>query len=252
MRSRRSRPRNRVPRRQAGSSAPPTRRRSRCSSSTARSPARCSRRSGSTTGPASPCPPPARQGSKRSFLVKLASNVPARDHPYSADEIAASVDYVAPSFEIVGCRLPGGFANGGLVLIADGAANVAFVEGGAGRRGLALARISRPRRSSSPSTAEEKARGAGSLLMWGDPLAGGGLARDPAARRRTRTARRGRGDDRHLRRHPADRPRRRSTGGLRGARGRRGIVRLTGARRSIGYPVMSRLLVPAPPGQREG
>ena len=118
-------------------------------------------------------------GLETEFLVKLASNVPARDQPYPADEIAASVDYVAPSFEIVGCRLPGGFANGGLVLIADGAANVAFVEGGRGGgdwRSLDLA----AQALVVTVNGEEKARGAGSLLMWGDPLAAvGWLATQP-------------------------------------------------------------------------
>ena len=113
------------------------------------------------------------------FLVKLAGDVPARDHPYPAEEIAASVDYVAPSFEIVGCRLPGGFANGGLVLIADGAANVAFVEGergGADWRSLDLA----AQELVVTINGEEKARGAGSLLAWGDPLAAvGWLATRP-------------------------------------------------------------------------
>ena len=113
------------------------------------------------------------------FLVKLASDVPMRDRPYSADEIAVSVDYVAPSFEIVGCRLPGGFANGGLVLIADGAANIAFVEGEQGGedwRSLDLA----AQELVVTINGEVKARGSGSLLMWGDPLAAvGWLATQP-------------------------------------------------------------------------
>ena len=113
------------------------------------------------------------------FLVKLANDVPARDRPYPAEEIAASVDYVAPSFEIVGCRLPGGFANGGLVIIADGAGNVAFVEGergGGDWRSLDLAACELV----VTVNGEEKARGAGSLLMWGDPLAAvGWLATHP-------------------------------------------------------------------------
>ena len=112
------------------------------------------------------------------FLVKLASDVPMRNRPYSADEIAAAVDYVAPSFEIVGCRLPGGFANGGLVLIADSAANIAFVEGERGKdwRSLDLA----AQELVVTINGEEKARGAGSLLMWGDPLAAvGWLATRP-------------------------------------------------------------------------
>ena len=166
-------------------------------------------------------------GLETEFLVKLASDVPARDRPYPADEIAPAVDYVAPSFEIVGCRLPGGLANGGLVLIADGAGNVAFVEGERGEdwRSIDLASCA----LTVTVNGEEKARGAGSLLDVGRSPRGGGLARGPSAGRGTRTARRGRGDDRHLRRHPAHRPRRRGAGGLRGAGNRRSIVHLTSA-----------------------
>ena len=118
-------------------------------------------------------------GLETEFLVRLAGDVPARDRPYPAEEIAASVDYVAPSFEIVGCRLPGGFANGGLVIIADGAGNVAFVEGERGGedwRSLDLAACELV----VTVNGEEKARGSGSLLMWGDPLAAvGWLAAHP-------------------------------------------------------------------------
>ena len=118
-------------------------------------------------------------GLETEFLVKLGDDVPARDRPYPAREIAASVDYVAPALEIVGCRLPGGFANGGFVIIADGAGNVAFVEGERGDgdwRSLDLA----AQELVVTVNGEEKARGAGSLLMWGDPLAAvGWLATHP-------------------------------------------------------------------------
>ena len=118
-------------------------------------------------------------GLETEFLVKLASDVPVRDHPYTSDEIAPVVDYVAPSFEIVGCRLPGGLANGGLVVIADGAGNIAFVEGergGGDWRSLDLAACELV----VTVNGEEKARGAGSLLAWGDPLAAvGWLATHP-------------------------------------------------------------------------
>ena len=118
-------------------------------------------------------------GLETEFLVKLADDVPARDRPYPADEIAPAVDYVAPSFEIVGCRLPGGLANGGLVVVADGAGNIAFVEGERGDgdwRSLDLA----AQELVVTVNGEEKACGAGSLLMWGDPLAAvGWLATHP-------------------------------------------------------------------------
>ena len=127
------------------------------------------------TLPTAACAP----GLETEFLIRLADDVPARDHPYPAQEIATLVDYVAPSFEIVGCRLPGGFANGGLAIIADGAGNVAFVEGERGggdwrSRDLAAQELV------VTINGEERARGAGSLLMWGDPLAAvGWLATHP-------------------------------------------------------------------------
>ena len=117
-------------------------------------------------------------GLETEFLVKLAADVPGRQRPYSRDEIAPAVDYVAPSFEIVGCRLPGGLANGGLVLIADGGGNVAFVEGERGEdwRSIDLAACA----LTVTVNGEEKARGAGSLLTWGNPLAAvGWLAAHP-------------------------------------------------------------------------
>ena len=119
-------------------------------------------------------------GLETEFLVKLADDVPARDRPYTSGEIAPAVEYVAPSFEIVGCRLPGGLAtNGGRVVIADGAGNVAFVEGERGGGDWRLLDLADCELAVTVN-GEEKARGAGSLLMWGDPLAAvGWLATHP-------------------------------------------------------------------------
>ena len=117
------------------------------------------------------------------FLVKLASDLPVRERPYSRDEVAPAVDYVAPSFEIVGCRLPGGLANGGLVVIADGGGNIAYVEGARGEdwRAIDLAACE----LAVTINGEEKARGSGSMLAWGDPLATvGWLASHPLVARR--------------------------------------------------------------------
>ena len=117
------------------------------------------------------------------FLVKLASDLPVRGHPYSRDEVAPAVDCVVPSFEIVGCRLPGGLANGGRVVIADSAGNIAYVEGDPGEdwRAIDLANCG----LAVTINGEEKARGSGSLLAWGDPLAAvGWLATHPLVARR--------------------------------------------------------------------
>lgn len=128
-------------------------------------------------------PVPQSPGLESEFLVKLASDLPVRERPYSRDEVAPAVDYVAPSFEIVGCRLPGGLANGGLVVIADSAGNIAYVEGVRGEdwRAIDLAACE----LTVTINGEEKARGSGSLLAWGDPLAAvGWLASHPLVARR--------------------------------------------------------------------
>ncbi len=63
------------------------------------------------------------------FLVKLGANLPARKGAYTNDEVEAAIEYVCPAFEIVGCRVEGGFSEAGLMLIPDGAANLAVVQG---------------------------------------------------------------------------------------------------------------------------
>ena len=70
-----------------------------------------------------------RPGLESEFLVGLAADLPPRERPYDEDEAAAAVDFVAPAFEIIGCRFEGGLVGKGLLVIADGGANAAIVRG---------------------------------------------------------------------------------------------------------------------------
>jgi len=102
------------------------------------------------------------------FLVKLGTDLPTRKETYTHDEVTAAIEYVCPAFEIVGCRVEGGFSAAGLMLIADGAANLAVVQGEvvkdwrkADLSGHAL-RVE--------IDGVEAATGSSDLLLWGNPL----------------------------------------------------------------------------------
>src|SRR5262245_17550696 len=61
-----------------------------------------------------------RPGLESEFLVGLGADLAPRREPYEAGEVAAAIDFVAPAFEIIGCRFEGGLAGQGLLAIADG------------------------------------------------------------------------------------------------------------------------------------
>ena len=64
------------------------------------------------------------------FAFRLSQDLPPRDAEYKADEVAAAIDGVAPSLEIVGSRLAGGLTGSGRAAVtADGGANIALVTG---------------------------------------------------------------------------------------------------------------------------
>ncbi len=64
------------------------------------------------------------------FAFRLGRDLPVRDSDYSAAEVAAAIDAIAPSLEIVGSRLAGGLAGSGRAAVtADGGANIALVTG---------------------------------------------------------------------------------------------------------------------------
>ena len=109
-----------------------------------------------------------RPGLESEFLVGLAADLPPRERAYEAGEVAAAVDFVAPAFEIIGCRFEGGLAGKGLLVIADGGANAAIVQGAPaldwrrfnlGRHAVRL-RVN----------GAEVASGSSSDLVFGDPL----------------------------------------------------------------------------------
>ena len=102
------------------------------------------------------------------FLVALTSDLPPRKEPYSDDEVMAAVDYVCPSFEVIGCRLDCGLTSAGPLLIADGAANAAVIPG------KPVADWRKADLSNHPLRVEvngvEAATGSSNLLMWGNPF----------------------------------------------------------------------------------
>ena len=102
------------------------------------------------------------------FLVALTSDLPPRKEPYSDDEVMAAVDYVCQSFEVIGCRLDCGLTSAGPLLIADGAANMAVIQG------KPVADWRKADLSDQPLTVTvngtEVATGSSNLLMWGNPF----------------------------------------------------------------------------------
>ena len=102
------------------------------------------------------------------FLVALASDLPPRGEPYTDDEVMAAVDYVCPSFEVIGCRLDCGLTSAGPLLIADGAANAAVIQG------QPVADWRKADLSDQPLTVTVNgvtvATGSSNLLMWGNPF----------------------------------------------------------------------------------
>lgn len=117
------------------------------------------------------------------FLVTLARDLPPRDQPYSDAEVMAVVDNVCPAFEVVGCRVDDGFAAARLLLIADGAANVAVVPGAPATAWREADLSNHPLRVEVNGV--EAATGSSNLLMWGNPFgAVGYLANHPQTRAR--------------------------------------------------------------------
>jgi 2-keto-4-pentenoate hydratase len=109
-----------------------------------------------------------RPGLESEFLVGLAADLPPRGRPYEAGEVTAAVDFIAPAFEIIGCRFAGGLAGKGLLATADGGANAAIVQGEAVRdwRRFDLGRHAVRLRLNGT----EVASGSSSDLVFGDPI----------------------------------------------------------------------------------
>lgn len=107
-------------------------------------------------------------GLETEFLVALASDLPPRDAPYTHDEVSAAVDYVCPAFEIIGCRVEDGFSKAGLLLIVDGAANLAVIQGEPASDWRSANLSDHPLRVEVNGV--EVATGSSNLLMWGNPF----------------------------------------------------------------------------------
>jgi 2-keto-4-pentenoate hydratase len=102
------------------------------------------------------------------FLVTLAADLPPRAEAYSDAEVLAVVEHVCPAFEIVGCRVDDGFKSAGLLLIADGAANVAVVPGEPTQQWREADLCDHALRVTVNGV--EVASGSSNLLMWGNPF----------------------------------------------------------------------------------
>ena len=107
-------------------------------------------------------------GLETEFLLGLGADLPPRAAAYTAKEAAAAVAFVAPAFEVIGCRFTGGLAGNGLLVIADGGGNAAMVQGepvrdwrrfDLGGHGLRL-----------DLNGTEAASGSSSALIFGDPI----------------------------------------------------------------------------------
>ena len=109
-----------------------------------------------------------RPGLESEFLVGLSADLPPRERPYGADEAAAAVDFLAPAFEIIGCRFEGGLVGKGVLVIADGGANAAVVRGEPVRDWRRFDLGDRPVRLSLNGV--EVASGSSSDLVFGDPI----------------------------------------------------------------------------------
>ena len=120
-----------------------------------------------------------RPGLESEFLVGLAADLPPRERPYEADEAAAAVDFLAPAFEIIGCRFEGGLVGKGVLVIADGGANAGIVRGEPVRDWRRFDLGNRPVRLSLNGV--EVASGSSSDLVFGDPIGAiAWLANQPA------------------------------------------------------------------------
>jgi 2-keto-4-pentenoate hydratase len=109
-----------------------------------------------------------RPGLESEFLLGLAADLPPRERPYQASEVAGAVAFVAPAFEIIGCRFEAGLAGNGLLVIADGGGNAAIVQGEPVRDWRRFELDRHPVRLS--LNGAEVASGSSADLVFGDPV----------------------------------------------------------------------------------
>ena len=109
-----------------------------------------------------------RPGLESEFLVALAADLAPRERAYQASEVAGAVAFVAPAFEIIGCRFEAGLAGNGLLVIADGGGNAAIVQGEPVRDWRRFELDRHPVRLS--LNGAEVASGSSADLVFGDPI----------------------------------------------------------------------------------
>lgn len=68
-------------------------------------------------------------GLEPEFALRLGADLPAREQPYSLEEVRAAVASVHPAFELIGLRLPSELFKNYIVVTADFGANVGFMPG---------------------------------------------------------------------------------------------------------------------------
>jgi len=105
-------------------------------------------------------------GAEGEFALTMGADLPPRDAPYTEDDVAGAVASVCPALEIAGTRLAGGLLKADARhLIADDAANIAFIPGDpvADWRAIDLA----AQTVTLTINGEEKATGTGTLALGG-------------------------------------------------------------------------------------
>lgn len=81
------------------------------------------------------------RGVEAEFGFRMSGNLPAREAPYTLEEVVAAAGTLHPAIEVVDSRVATGSKHGGVAVIADHCGNAAFVHGAAvpDWRGLDLA-----------------------------------------------------------------------------------------------------------------
>ena len=109
-------------------------------------------------------------GIEAEFAVGLAADLPRRAEPWTREEVEAAVAWVGPAFEIVGTRLESGLAGAGMLVIADGGANIDFVCGPTDSEWRSADLTAHP--VTLRINGVEVASGHSGMLVFGDPVSG--------------------------------------------------------------------------------
>lgn len=116
-----------------------------------------------------PLVPDHNPGIESEFVVGLGADLPPRAESYTREEVEEAIAWIAPGFEIVGCRIRDGFKQGGNPLIADGGVNMTFVQGEPVKDWRRFDLTGHP--VSLTINGEQVASGHSGLLVYGDTVA---------------------------------------------------------------------------------